>query len=340
MKRTSSYLQFLVIIFLVFSTKVLAVHPVTITKDIVWAEPRGFKLTTDIYVPETDVKNLPVLIIYHGGGWLINTKAIMNDMSYYMAANADLIVVNMNYRLLGDINNTTTTNEIVEDALGAVLWVKDNIKSYGGDPKKIAVTGDSAGGHLAAMVMLAGRSLESDGFAGDTLGFKPTYLPRNKTARQIASSDGAKVQAVVLSYAAFDLYAAAKNGFESSQNIFWKLANAAPRGMFGVGINVDSHPHFYKAVSPINYVADIKNYKLPPQFVFVGSLDKATTPESITQYVDLLKQHNQSVEFKIYEGKKHAFLDSGCSEHTGGCFNDLAVPVLKDVIQFLNKTFL
>lgn len=81
---------------------VQAEHPVVVHKDIQWAEAKGFKLTTDIYVPNIDKKNLPLLVIFHGGGWLLNTKSIMNDMSNYMAANAELVVVNVDYRLLGD----------------------------------------------------------------------------------------------------------------------------------------------------------------------------------------------------------------------------------------------
>jgi acetyl esterase len=339
MRKSSVFAYCIGLISLLVCVSSRAEHPIKSFKDIQWAEPKGFKLTTDIYVPEIKKKNLPVLIIFHGGGWLLNSKAIMTDMAQYMASNADLVVVNMNYRLLADVNNTTTANEIVEDALGAVLWVKDHIKQYGGNPKQIAITGDSAGGHLASMVMFAGRSLESDGFAGDTLGFKPTYLPKNKTAEQLAKKDGARVQAVTLSYTAFDLLDAAKNGFETSQNMFWKWANATPRGLFGAGITTEFHADFYKAVSPINYIPDSKKYKLPPQFVHVGSLDGLTTPQVAGHYVDLLKQNNQSVEFKIYEGRGHGFLDTGCNDYTGGCFKDLAVPTLKDMIVFLDKVF-
>ncbi|HAN79268.1 MAG TPA: alpha/beta hydrolase, partial [Bacteroidales bacterium] len=60
--------------------------------------------------------------------------------------NAEYIVCNVNYRLLTANDNTTGMNEIIEDAFGAVLWVKENIKQYGGNSAKIAVTGDSAGG--------------------------------------------------------------------------------------------------------------------------------------------------------------------------------------------------
>jgi len=330
---------FFLILGLSFCHLVKAEHAVVVHKDIQWAEAKGFKLTTDIYVPEQKKKNLPVLIIFHGGGWLLNSKSIMSDMANYMAANADLIVVNMNYRLLGDNNNTTTLNEMVEDALGSVLWVKDNIKQYGGNPQKIAVTGDSAGGQLAAMVMLAGRKLESDGFAGEGLGFKPTYLPANKTAEQVAKKDGARVQAGVLSYAAYDLLAAGKGSFEAPNNKFWEWAKAKPRGIFGADISAENHPNFYKAVSPIYSVPDSKKHKLPPQFVYVGSKDGLTPPDVATRYVDLLKQAGQPVEFKIYEGKGHGFLDSGCNEYNHGCFKELATPALDDVIVFLNKTF-
>lgn len=193
-----------------FSQQVLALNEVKLHQDIEWVKVKGFSLTTDIYSPQKAVKPLPVLVIFHGGGWLVNNKSIMKDMALYMASHADLVVVNMNYRLLGDNNNSTTINEIVEDALGAVLWVKDHIQNYGGDPAKIAVTGDSAGGHLASMVMLAGRALDSKGFTPQSQKFTPSYLPKGKTAEQIAAADGARVQAVILSYTAFDLLQSAK----------------------------------------------------------------------------------------------------------------------------------
>ena len=340
MNKFHQKIAYLLFVFgLVFCQLARAEHPVAVHKDIQWAEAKGFKLTADIYTPDIKKKNLPVLVVYHGGGWLLNSKSIMSDMSNYVASNSNVVVVNVNYRLLVDNNNTTTLNEMVEDALGAVLWVKDNIKQYGGDPKKIAVTGDSAGGQLAAMVILAGNKLESDGFAGSTLGFKPTYLPANKTAEQVAKVDGARVQAGVLSYAAYDLFSVGKGNFEAPDNKFWEWAKATPRGIFGAGINVETNPEFYKAVSPLYSVPNSKERKLPPQFIYVGSNDGLTTPEVASRFVDLLKQAGQPVEFKIYEGKGHGFLDSGCNDYNKGCFKDLAVPVLDDVIVFLNKTF-
>ena len=314
------------------------VHEFKVHKNIVWASPKNISLTTDIYVPSTGKSKYPVLVIYHGGGWLINNNSIMNSMSEYIASHGEFIVANMNYRLLPDNKNTTTMNEIVEDAFGGLLWVKDNIAQYGGDATHVAVTGDSAGGHLASMILLSGRNLESDGFSGKTLGFKPTYLPKGKTAEQVAKADGLKVQAAVISYGAFDLYGSVQNGFEKSTNIFWALGKADARGIFGNSINVNDNANYYKAVSPIYNIPAASAYKLPPQFIHVGSIDNTTPPSAVKNYAEKLKQAGQFVEFKQYEGKNHAFLDSGCNEFLKSCFDKDAPDALNDILQFLEKT--
>ncbi|WP_323813605.1 alpha/beta hydrolase [Cellvibrio sp. NN19] len=310
---------------------------VTVHKAIEFAKPDNFPLTLDIYVPQTGKKSYPVLVVYHGGGWLVNNNSIMNDFSAKIARDADMVVANMNYRLLVDQNNTVKMNQIIEDVFGGLLWVKENIAQYGGDPTRVAITGDSAGGHLTTMILTRGRQLESDGYAGDSLGFKPSYLPKGKTAEQIAKEDGLKVQAAVVSYAAFDLYKAAQNGFESPGNMFWKFGNAEPRGLFGDDINVKDNADYYKAVSPIYWVPNAKEYKLPPQFVHVGSLDKTTPPEAAQAYVDLLKVGNQPVEYKLYADKNHAYLDNGCN-WANSCFDKDAVEPVNDIISFLQKT--
>ncbi len=131
---------FIYIVFFIaalFSQQVLALNEVKLHQDIEWVKVKGFSLTTDIYSPQKAAKPLPVLVIFHGGGWLVNNKSIMKDMALYMASHADLVVVNMNYRLLGDNNNSTTINEIVEDALGAVLWVKIIFKTTAATRQKL-----------------------------------------------------------------------------------------------------------------------------------------------------------------------------------------------------------
>lgn len=308
-------------------------------RDVVWASPRGFDLTLDIAMPEGDTRSRPVLVIFHGGGWLLNSKAIMSDLADAIAARADMVTVNVDYRLLSDLDNTTTVNEIVEDAMGAVLWVKQHIHRYGGDPNRVAITGDSAGGHLAAMVAVAGRALGSDGFRQTPLRFTPTYLPDGKTAEQVAADDGLRVQAVLLSYAAFNLLDIARGGMESASNPFWGWANATPRGLFGSEINFDQHPEHYLAVSPDQYLPGPDEYRLAPQFLHVGGNDPVTTPDMTRGYVERVRALGQRVRLKVYEGRGHGYLDSGCNDYNNGCFAELSEPAVSDMVAFLGEVF-
>ena len=307
-------------------------------RDIHWVTAKGHPLTTDILVPDTDSGPYPVVIIYHGGGWLINDNSIMDATAEYLAGHGQLVVVNMNYRLLGDNDNSTTMDEIVGDVLGGVRWVKEHIAEYGGDPQRIAVTGDSAGGHLSAMVLLAARNLSSKDFSAQNPAFKPTYLPAGKTPEQIAQSGELNVQAAVLSYGAFDLHQSAKNGFESAGNFFWKMGGAEARGMFGENYNVKDSPQMYKAVSPTYLVPQASERKMPPVFAHVGSKDTTTPPEAVAAFVKKMEAAGQPIEYKVYPGKNHAFLDTGCNEFLRNCFDKDAPDTLDDMIRFLHKS--
>jgi len=314
-------------------------HQVEVKKDIVFASPEGFDLTMDIYTPKTGKQSYPVLVIIHGGGWLINNKSIMDEMSQYVSSHGEYVVANINYRLLGDQDNTVTINEIVEDVFGAVLWVKDNIAEYGGDPAKVAVTGDSAGGHLTEMVVVAGNNLRSHGFSKAPYGFKPSYLPNGKTAEQVAAQGGLEVQAAIPSYGAFDMLAAAKGGFEKDANFFWQMGGAKARGLFGNEYNVEANPDMYKAVSPIYLIPKANDRKLPPQFFHVGSKDTTTPPVAVKAYFDKLKEAGQQGEYWLYEGRNHAYLDSGSNEFLGNTFEKDAIEPLNRIITFLDSVF-
>lgn len=315
-------------------------QPFIKNSDVLWASPKGFGLTMDIYIPNSGRESYPVIVMFHGGGWLINNKSIMNDASEYLASKGEYIVCNVNYRSLVDLNNSVNMNEMVEDAFGAVLWVKDNIAKYKGDPTKICVTGDSSGGHLAMMVLTQGYNLESDGFAGNSLGFNPTYLPNAKTAEQVAIEKGLEVQAAMLSYGVFDVYSMALLDLESGKNSFWTIAGAYPRGIFGSSINVKDHPNHYKQMSPIYTIPKWTERKLPPMFFSVGSDDFITKPESIEAFIKKLHEAGQkNTNYFIHVGRTHAFLDSGSNLTLKTDFKIDAPPALDKMITFLNNKF-
>ncbi len=152
-----------------------------VSKNIVWASPDGFDLSMDIYTPTTGKNSYPVIVMFHGGGWIINDKSIMDQAAKYLVTNSEYVVCNVDYRLLVDNDNRVTINQIVNDAFGAVLWVKDHIAQYRGDKTQVAVTGDSAGGHLSAMILNMGHQLSSKAYSEQSLAFTPSYLPAGKT---------------------------------------------------------------------------------------------------------------------------------------------------------------
>lgn len=315
-------------------------QPFIKNSDILWATPKGFGLTMDIYVPNSGKESYPVIVMFHGGGWLVNNKSIMNAASEYLATNSEYIVCNVNYRLLTDQNNTVKMNEIVEDAFGAVLWVKENIANYKGDPAKVSVTGDSSGGHLAMMVLTQGHNLESDGFAGNTLGFNPSYLPNGKTAEQVATEKGLSVQAALINYGVFDVHGEALLNLENNKNAFWEYAGASPRGIFGNDFNVNTHPNLYKQVSPIHTIPKVIERTLPKTFFSVGSKDLTTSPESIEEFINKLHDAgHKNTKYFVHTGRSHAFLDSGANLTIGSEFYKDATPVLDKMILFLNNNF-
>jgi acetyl esterase len=311
----------------------------TLAEDVLWASPDGFELTMDIYTPKAGSAPYPVLVMFHGGGWLINDNSIMDQASAYLATHGRYVICNVNYRLLADNDNTVTLDQIVEDAFGAVLWVADNIDRYKGDGSRIAVTGDSAGGHLTAMVVNSGHRLSSAGLGGDPSGFTPSYLPDGQSAEDIALRGGLKVQAAIPNYGAYNFYQSALDGFEGWANIFWLIGGALPRGVFGDDINAIDNPEYYQAVSPINHIPQDDQRMLPPQLVTVGSEDALVTPASVKEYVNKLAAAGQPVEYWEYAGRPHAYLDSGSNAVLGIEFSKDAPPALDVMIRFLDGVF-
>lgn len=312
-------------------------HPVKLVEDVEYARPEGFPLTLDIYTPETESDHYPVILMIHGGGWLINDNSIMDESARYLAGHGEYVVVNINYRLLGDQDNTVTMDEIVGDVFGALLWVKENIGKFGGNPDQIIVTGDSAGGHLATSLATQGHRLTADGTFGpeNDFHYRPSYLPKSGIPEE-----GVSVQGAMISYGAFDMLGNAQGGFETSGNIFWQLAGASARGIFGADIKPDSHADYYKAVSPTYLVQPATEMDYPPMLFTVGSKDNLTTPASIRAFMDKVSAagHDQLTYWEN-EGRPHAFLDGGSNEFLGIEFNRDAIPALNYMLDWLEQTF-
>lgn len=107
-----------------------------------------------IYTPP-GTKPFPILVYYHGGGWVVCDIETHNSLCCSITNAAECVVVSVDYRLAPEHKYPAA----VEDAYAAAEWVFDHAKMLGGEVGRIALGGDSAGGNLAAVVSLKARDL-------------------------------------------------------------------------------------------------------------------------------------------------------------------------------------
>jgi len=113
----------------------------------------GGNIHLRIYTPKAGNGPFPVIVYYHGGGFVIANLDVYNASAQGLAEQAGAVVVSVAYRLAPENKFPTAHN----DAFAAYEWTVKNAASIKGDPKKIAVVGESAGGNLAANVSIMAR---------------------------------------------------------------------------------------------------------------------------------------------------------------------------------------
>lgn len=113
----------------------------------------------DVYYPENQT-GFATVVWFHGGGLTGGNRSIPKGLK-----NEGLAVVAVNYRLYPKVKCPA----YLQDAAGAVAWTLRNIEKYGGDPKKVFVSGHSAGGYLTSMVGVDKRWLAEYGIDADLL---------------------------------------------------------------------------------------------------------------------------------------------------------------------------
>lgn len=107
----------------------------------------------------------PVLVYFHGGGWVRGDLDTHDGLCRLLAGAADCVVVSVDYRRAPEYPFPTP----VHDAYAATAWAAEHAELVGGDPDRIAVGGDSAGGNLAAAVTLLARERDGPDIGHQTL---------------------------------------------------------------------------------------------------------------------------------------------------------------------------
>lgn len=127
----------------------------------------GGDIPLRIYVPAGEGP-LRTLVFFHGGGWVIGDLDSHDGVCRALANRAGAVVASVGYRLAPEHRFPAA----VEDAYAAVVWAAAHIGGYGGDPARLAVGGDSAGGNLAAVVCQTARDQR-----GPAIGFQLLIYP-------------------------------------------------------------------------------------------------------------------------------------------------------------------
>lgn len=231
--------------------------------------PRG-EIPIRIYTP-VGAGNPPVIVYYHGGGWVVGSIDTHDAVARELANRAASIVVSVDYRLAPENPFPTA----VEEAYAALAWVSQNAESLGGDATKVAVAGDSAGGNLAAVVSLMARDK-----SGPTIRFQALIYP----VTNLSSLD-------TESYNNF-----AEGFFLTKEGMEWFRSQYLP------GKEDWVNPH----ASPL-LAKDHSN--LPPAIVITAQFDPLR--DEGEAYVEKLKKAGVQVKLSRYDGMIHGFVSFG-----------------------------
>ncbi len=266
-----------------------AVDHINVTQDIIYAKPGVKTLKYDVFSPK-GAKDLPCIIIIHGGGWVSNDENIMRGLARELTKGGKFVVFSIDYRwggvADGDAVNNTMAN-IIEDVFGAIAHIRQHAAEYGGDPDRIGLTGDSAGGHLSAACSLMPDKIGSGGF-GNKAGvfeFKPSYIPENKSVDQLRTELMSSIKAAAPSYGAFGADILPIYSDDPSADESWK-----------------------EAIAPLSNIPDAK-VRSVPQYLTRGTEDPLIRDPAVKSFVDALVKAGQRVEYVQVGGASHAFFD-------------------------------
>ncbi len=249
---------------------------VEVTSDVAYDPRHGKRGLLDVYrqrgADPSETSDAPILVQVHGGAWSVGSKEEQGvPLMHHMAARG-WVCFSVNYRL----SPRDPFPAQIVDVKRALAWVKEHAREYGGDPRFVAVTGGSAGGHLAALAALT---------PGD-----PAYQPGFEDA-------DTSVQAAVPFYGVYDL----AGSIGTPRSVQLRDRFLARRLLFA---DPDRDRERFEQASPLARV----NAGAPPMLVIHGARDSLVEVEQARHFVRALRGvSRRPVAYAELPGTQHAF---------------------------------
>jgi acetyl esterase/lipase len=244
------------------------------TRNVAFARAGGKTLRLDISEPATAPeagRRRPAIVQIHGGGWVIGDKREQGLPLLKYLANEGWVGFNVNYRL----SPSATFPDHLVDVKRAIAWIREHADEYHVDPNFIAVTGGSAGGHLASLVALTGND--------------PQFQPGFEDA-------DTSVQAAVPFYAVFDFMN--RKGYYPPEMVTKFL------GPMVIKAFIEDEPEKFAAASPLDHVRE----DAPPVLVIHGDNDTLAPVEGARDFTEALRAVSKApVVYLELKGAQHAF---------------------------------
>ncbi len=232
-------------------------------------------LLLDLYFPASheNATDRPAIVHFHGGGWRVGGRSSLGPVCdgfgltpFEVLTDAGFVVASADYRLSGEAHFPAQ----MDDARAAVRWLRNHADEYGVDPGRIYAWGDSAGGHLASLVGLAGAGQQG----------------------------GSSVSAVAAWYPPTDLN---RMGAQALPNAVARSSDPGSREELLVGAVLADNPDLASAASPISYVSA----GAPPFLLIHGTADRFVPAAQSQSLASELGNAGAAVELLLIEDADH-----------------------------------
>jgi acetyl esterase len=238
-----------------------------VIRDVVYVERDGKPLHLDVHLPPGGASGAPMVLVIHGGGFTGGWRVQMDPLCRAIAAEG-LVVFNVQYRLAPG----SPISAAKQDVRCALRWIAAYAQEYGGDPGRIGITGESAGGYYCAMALFA---------------------PSDRDCAEACASGADQpppIKAAVLYYGLYDLARA----YHAS-----RIATAALR--VSLGQTPQQAPELYRELSPLTYL----HAGRPPILIQTGTRDYFLAENQDLH--DRLQALGEDVEIIVWDKARHGF---------------------------------